>query len=102
VTLWRIPLTEWLGRRDRTRETREGDILRMHREPLPRLDIPGLDSQLAMILLLQPTADAGLVARILVRVVALEKPFFSWDHNHRDYTDCRNERYEKPKIIQPK
>jgi len=61
----------------------------------------GLDSQRAMISLLQPTADGALVARILVVEIALEKPFFSWDHNHRDDTDRWNERYEEPKVIQP-
>src|SRR6516225_2913261 len=50
---------------------------------------------------LQPTADRGLVARILVVEVALEKPFFSWDHNHRYQADSWNERYQKPEVIQP-
>jgi hypothetical protein len=54
-----------------------------------------------MIALLQPTADGGLVARILVVEVALEKLFFSRDHNHRDETDRWNERYEESKVIQP-
>ena len=49
----------------------------------------------------QPTADAGLVARILVVEVALEKPFFSRDHNHRNEADSWNERCEQPKVIQP-
>jgi hypothetical protein len=58
--------------------------------------------KLAMIVLLQPTADGGLVARIPAVEVALEKPFLSWDHNHRGETDRWNERYEEPKVIQPK
>lgn len=49
----------------------------------------------------QPTADGGLVARIFVVEVALEKPLFSWDHNHRDEGDSRNKRHEQPKVIQP-
>jgi hypothetical protein len=46
-------------------------------------------------------AISALVARILVVEVALEKPFFSWDHNRRDEADSWNERYEQPKVIQP-
>jgi len=49
---------------------------------------------IAMIALLQPTANGGLVARIVVVEVALEKAFFSWDHNRRDEADSWNERYE--------
>jgi hypothetical protein len=51
--------------------------------------------------LLQPTADGGLVARILFVEVALEKPLFSSDHNHRDEADSWNERCEQPQVIQP-
>jgi len=77
--------------------------------PFPRFVIPKRsevsavlhDSQLTMIAPLQPTADGGLVARILVVEVALEKPFFSWNHNRRDEADSWNERYEQPKVIQP-
>ena len=47
-----------------------------------------------MIALLQPTANGGLVARIVVVEVALEKAFFSWDHNRRDEADSWNERDE--------
>jgi hypothetical protein len=54
-----------------------------------------------MIALLQPTAHSGLVAQILVVEVALEKPFFSWDHNRRNEADSWRERYEQPKVIQP-
>jgi hypothetical protein len=50
---------------------------------------------------LQPAADGGLVARILVVEVALEELFFPWDHNQRDETGSGSEGYEQPKIIQP-
>jgi hypothetical protein len=49
----------------------------------------------------KPTADGGLVARILVVEVALEKPFFSWNNNHRDEANSWNKHYEQPKVIQP-
>jgi len=49
--------------------------------------------------LLQPTADSRFVARILIVEVALEKPFFPWDHNRRDEADGGNERYQQPKVI---
>ena len=49
----------------------------------------------------QPAADEGLVTRIVAAEVALEIPFFSWNHNRRDQRDRGNERYDYPKIIQP-
>jgi hypothetical protein len=45
-----------------------------------------------IVALLQPTPDGGLVACILVREVALEKSFFSWDHNRRHEADRWHER----------
>lgn len=59
------------------------------------------DSWLAMIALLQPTADVGLVAQILVGEGALEKPLFSRDHNRRDEANSQHESYEQPKVIHP-
>ena len=53
-----------------------------------------------IVALLQPTPDGGLVACILVREAALEKSFFSWDHNRRHEADSWHERYEQPEIIQ--
>jgi hypothetical protein len=38
----------------------------------------------ALFRFLQPAADGGLVARILVVEVALEELFFPWDHNQRN------------------
>jgi hypothetical protein len=61
----------------------------------------GQELLLAMIAFSQPTADAGLVAQILVVKVVLEKPFFSWDHNRCDEADSWHERYEQPSVIQP-
>ena len=49
---------------------------------------------------LQPTADAGLVSRILAAEGAIEKPFFPWDHDHRDDADCWHEGYKQPNVIQ--
>jgi hypothetical protein len=57
---------------------------------------PSLESQPS-----QPTADLSLVARILVIEVAFEEPFFSWDHNHRNDANSRNERYQQPSVVQP-
>ena len=56
---------------------------------------------LAMIAISQPTADGGLVARILLLEVLFEKSFFSWDDKDPDEPDSWNERYEQPKVIQP-
>ena len=50
---------------------------------------------------LEPTADPGLVAGILLAEVVLEKPFFPWDHKHCDEADSWSECYEEPKVIQP-
>ena len=50
----------------------------------------------------QPTTDPGLVARILIAKIVFQKPFFAWDHNHRDDADSRNQHYHEPQIMQPK
>src|SRR5215472_4241485 len=60
-----------------------------------------MDTQLVFISFLQPTADGSLVTRILVVKVSLEKPFFSWDHQHHDEGGGGNEGEEQPKVIQP-
>ena len=47
----------------------------------------------------EPTANPGLVARILIIEVAFEEPLLSWNRNHRHDADRRNKRYQQPQII---
>ncbi len=61
---------------------------------------PAASSRFA-INLLQRTTDGGLVVRILALEVVLEKPFFSWDHNHRYEADSWDERCKQSQVIQP-
>jgi len=42
----------------------------------------------------EPTANPGLVTRILLLELALKEPFFPWDHNQRDAADSWNERHQ--------
>lgn len=53
-----------------------------------------------MIALLRATADGGLVTRVLFVEVALEKSFFSRDHNSSDECDSWNEHYKEPEVVQ--